>query len=125
MKKTTRLQESTPLALFVAQQVYRRRTALKMTQAELASRSGVTVETIARLERVLRARASANANPSLETLDAIATSLSCHAADLLDGRNKKASDPIVALVRNAKPATRRRIALVVEALLKDERRQRN
>ena len=44
-------------------------------RTELASRAGVTVETVARLERVLRGRASANANPSLETMERIASSL--------------------------------------------------
>lgn len=113
---------TTPLALFVADQIRRRRTARNLTQADLAAGAGVTVETVARLERVLRGRPSANANPSLETLERLASSLGCHAADLLDGRgaNKK-GDPIVTMIRCAKPATRRRIAFVVEALLKDEK----
>src|SRR5438552_2581317 len=54
-----------------------------MTQAELASRAGVTVETVARLERVLRGRASANANPSLETMERIASSLGVDVSDLV------------------------------------------
>lgn len=115
-------EEPSPLSVFVATQVLRRRQAQKLTQAELASRAGVTVESVARLERVLRGKASGNANPCLATLEAIAGSLGCHAADLLDGRNAtKGHDPLVTMVRLAKPATRRNLAVIVEALLKAER----
>lgn len=113
------------LALFMANQVRTRRTKTGMTQAELASRSGVTVETVARLERVLRGRASANANPSLETIERIAGALGCHAADLIDGRGvRTAGDPIIAMVRLAKPKTRLWIAAMVEGCLRTEKQQR-
>lgn len=114
---------ATPLQTFVAQQIKRRREAAKITQAALAVRAAVTVETIARLERVLRGKASANANPSLDTLERIASSLGCHAADLLDGRAQKGkADPIVAMLRSCRPETRRRIGAVAEALIRDERK---
>ncbi len=45
------------------------------TQASLAQQAGVTVETVARLERVVRGRASANSNPSLDTLVRLALAL--------------------------------------------------
>jgi transcriptional regulator with XRE-family HTH domain len=115
--------EPSPISLFVATQVLRRRTAKRLTQAALAARSGVTVESIARIERVLRGKSSAVANPCLKTLSAIAASLGCHAADLLDGRKEsKSHDPLVHMVRLAKPATRRNLAVIVEALLKAEKR---
>lgn len=124
--KTTVQKQSTQLGQFVAEQVLQRRTALKITQAELAGRAGLTVESIARVERVLRHRQSSNCNPTLETLESIAAALGCEVTDLLTGRaGKKASDPIAALARHAKPATRRRITLVIEALLRDERTAHN
>lgn len=49
----------------------------RLTQAELAGLASVTVETIARLERVVRDRSSANSNPSLATLVRIAQALGC------------------------------------------------
>jgi transcriptional regulator with XRE-family HTH domain len=127
MKKTPKqLIEASDLAVFLANQVRTRRTKAGMTQAELALRAGVTVETVARLERVLRARASANANPSLETMERIAGSLGCHAADLIDARSSKgaAPDPIVAMVKLAKPSTRIWIANMLEACLRSEKQQR-
>lgn len=120
-------QQRTELDLphFLAREVRTRRQLARLTQAELAARAGVTVETIARLERVLRGRASANANPSLDTMERIAGALGCHPADLIDGRRTKAgADPLVAMVRLARPATRVWIAAMVEACLRTERRQR-
>lgn len=120
----SRTSEPSPISLFVATQVLRRRKAKGLTQAGLAARAGVTVESIARLERVLRGKSSANANPCLETLAAIAASLGCHTADLLDGRKEsKSYDPLVQMVRLAKPATRRNLAVIVEALLRAEKRE--
>lgn len=113
------------LAVFMAEQVRALRTKAGLTQAELASRSGVTVETIARLERVLRGRASANANPSLETMGRIAGALGCHAADLIDTRGVRTTgDPIIAMVKLAKPKTRLWIAAMVEGCLRTEKQQR-
>jgi transcriptional regulator with XRE-family HTH domain len=119
--KTQKIEEPSPLSVFFATQVLRRRKAQKLTQAELATRAGLTVESIARAERVLRGKASAQSNPCLATIQAIAGSLGCHAADLLDGRNAKGHDPLITMVRLAKPATRRNLAVIVEALLKAER----
>ena len=92
-----------------------------MTQAELASRAGVTVETVARLERVLRGRASANANPSLETMERIASSLGVDVADLVSAsKTRPKDDRLNVVLRSASSAVRRRVLLVAEALIRDE-----
>lgn len=93
-----------------------------MTQAELASLAGVTVETVARLERVLRGRSSANSNPSLETLVRLATALGVEVAELLSvpGKPRPKEDRISVLLRSANPATRRRVLRVAEALVREE-----
>jgi transcriptional regulator with XRE-family HTH domain len=119
--KNQKTEEPSPLAVFFATQVLRRRKAQKLTQAELATRAGLTVESIARAERVLRRKASAQSNPCLATIEAIASSLGCHAADLLGGRNSQTADPLVAMVRMAKPATRKHLTVIVATLLKAER----
>lgn len=92
-----------------------------MTQAELASRAGVTVETVARLERVLRGRASANANPSLETMERIASSLGVDVSDLVSpSKARPKDDRLNVVLRGASGAVRRRVLLVAEALIRDE-----
>lgn len=93
-----------------------------MTQAELASRAGVTVETVARLERVLRGRSSANANPSLETLARLSEALGVEVTDLLvaPSRPKPKEDRITAVLRRASNATRQRVLRVAEALVRED-----
>jgi transcriptional regulator with XRE-family HTH domain len=92
-----------------------------MTQAELASRAGVTVETVARLERVLRGRASANANPSLETMERIASSLGVDVSDLVSpSKARPKDDRLNVVLRSASANVRRRVLLVAEALIRDE-----
>ncbi|RYZ03256.1 MAG: XRE family transcriptional regulator [Myxococcales bacterium] len=92
-----------------------------MTQAELASRAGVTVETVARLERVLRGRASANANPSLETMERIAASLGVDVSDLVSpSKARPKDDRLNVVLRSASTSVRRRVLLVAEALIRDE-----
>lgn len=106
----------------LAKRVQALRKRLGLTQAALASRAGVTVETVARLERVVRGRPSANSNPSLETLIRIAAALEVGPHELL------ASEPVVqrkghqleCLLDSASPASTRRILRVAEALLRDE-----
>ena len=90
-----------------------------MTQAELASRAGVTVETVARLERVLRGRSSANSNPSLETLARLGLALGVEVSELLSepGKLRPRDDRLFVVLRNATPATRRRVLRVAEALI--------
>ncbi len=97
-----------------------------MTQAELASRAGVTVETVARLERVLRGRSSANANPSLETMARLSAALGVEVADLLIPPTKplQRDDRIMRVLRGATPATRRRVLRVAEALVREDRANR-
>ena len=93
-----------------------------LTQAELASRAGVTVETVARLERVLRGRSSANSNPSLETLVRLASALGVEVSELLSepSRPRPKDDRISMILRTANPATRRRVLRVAEALVREE-----
>jgi transcriptional regulator with XRE-family HTH domain len=93
-----------------------------LTQAELAARAGVTVETVARLERVLRGRSSANSNPSLETLVRLAQALGVEVAELLSepSRPKQREDRISMILRTANPATRRRVLRVAEALVRED-----
>lgn len=61
------------------------RLAVGLTQAALANKAGVTVETVARIERVIRGRISGNTNPSLETLVRLAYALGIDAAGLIGG----------------------------------------
>jgi transcriptional regulator with XRE-family HTH domain len=94
-----------------------------LTQAELASRAGVTVETVARLERVLRGRLSANANPSLETMERIGTALGVEVAELLSAptKSKPRDDRLATVLRGVSAATRRRVIRVAEALVREDR----
>jgi transcriptional regulator with XRE-family HTH domain len=108
--------------MLMAERVRQLRVQAGMTQAELAARAGVTVETIARLERVLRGRSSANSNPSLETMERICGALGVEVADLLAPRSKlrPKDDRIAAVLRSASPATRQRILRVAEVLVREE-----
>lgn len=114
---------ATDLAVRLAEQVRRLRIQAGLTQAELAARAGVTVETIARLERVLRGRLSANANPSLETMERIGTALGVEVAELLSapGKQKPKDDRLASVLRGVSPATKRRVIRVAEALVRDDR----
>lgn len=110
------------IAIRLADRVRQLRLEAGVTQAELASRAGVTVETVARLERVLRGRSSANANPSLETLARLSGALGVEVADLLSAPSKPRpkEDRIGAILRGATPATRQRVLRIAEALVRDE-----
>ena len=114
---------ATDLAVRLAEQVRRMRIQAGLTQAELAARAGVTVETIARLERVLRGRLSANANPSLETMERIGTALGVEVAELLLApvKQKPQDDRLASVLRGVSAATRRRVIRVAEALVRDDR----
>lgn len=100
----------------------RLRLAAGLTQGELAARSTVTVETVARIERVVRGRASANSNPSLDTLVGIAQALGVEVVDLLAGQvtAKPRDDRLTLVLRTARPAVRRRALHVVEALVRED-----
>jgi transcriptional regulator with XRE-family HTH domain len=106
----------------LADHVKQLRLEAGLTQAELAARAGVTVETVARLERVLRGRSSANSNPSLETLVRLANALGVEVAELLSepSRPRPKDDRISMILRTANPATRRRVLRVAEALVREE-----
>jgi transcriptional regulator with XRE-family HTH domain len=112
------------IAIRLAERVRQLRIQSGQTQAELASRAGVTVETVARLERVLRGRSSANSNPSLETLARLAEALGVEVAELLATPSKgprPRDDRIGNLLRGASAATRRRVQRVAEALVREDR----
>lgn len=110
------------IALRLAERVRELRLQTGVTQAELAARAGVTVETVARLERVLRGRSSANANPSLETLGRLSAALGVEVAELLapPGRSRPRDDRLSAVLRDASSATRRRVLRIAEALVREE-----
>jgi transcriptional regulator with XRE-family HTH domain len=110
------------VVLKLATRVQQLRKNLGMTQAALASRAGVTVETVARLERVVRGRLSANSNPSLETLTRLAAALEVELHALLAPEPvvQKKNHQLSYLLEGASPAVTQRILRVAEALLRDE-----
>ena len=110
------------IAMRLAEQVLKLQVQAGMTQAELAARAGVTVETVARLERVLRGRSSANSNPSLETLARLSAALGVEVSELLSTpmKPKPRDDRLYVILRSATPATRRRVLRVAEALMREE-----
>jgi transcriptional regulator with XRE-family HTH domain len=117
-----RNQTLSDIANRLADHVKQLRLEAGLTQAELAARAGVTVETVARLERVLRGRSSANSNPSLETLVRLAGALGVEVSELLSepSRPRPKDDRISMILRTANPATRRRVLRVAEALVREE-----
>lgn len=80
------------------------------------------METVARLERVLRGRSSANSNPSLETLARLSAALGIEVSELLSlpSKPRPKDDRLFMVLRAATPATRRRVLRVAEALLREE-----
>lgn len=106
----------------LAERVQQLRKNLGMTQAALASRAGVTVETVARLERVVRGRLSANSNPSLETLARLSLALEVELHELLgpEAAVQKKNSQLTYMLDGASPIMMRRITRVVEALLREE-----
>jgi transcriptional regulator with XRE-family HTH domain len=112
----------TDISFVMAEKVLQLRTENKMTQAELARRADVTVETIARLERVLRGKASANANPSLETLDNIARALGVRPESLITPGKKPTSskeDRLDVLIDRLPTKIRPKVYRVLQAVVKD------
>jgi transcriptional regulator with XRE-family HTH domain len=103
---------ATDLAIRLAEQVRRLRIQAGLTQAELAARAGV-----------LRGRLSANANPSLETMERIGTALGVEVAELLSvpGKQKPRDDRLASVLRGVSAATKRRVIRVAEALVRDDR----
>jgi transcriptional regulator with XRE-family HTH domain len=110
------------VALRLAERVRQLRQKSGLTQASLASRAGVTVETVARLERVIRGRDSANFNPSLDTLLRLSAALGVDVCDLLASKapQRQRDDRLSVLMRRANPAAVQRMLRVAEVLLSDE-----
>ncbi len=115
-----------PLAIRLAERVHELRKSQKLTQATLASRAGVTVETVARLERVLRGRDSANSNPSLDTLSRLSAALGVELHELLAPRfePRPKSDALQSLLDGADPTVAKRVLRVAEVLLREETPER-
>jgi transcriptional regulator with XRE-family HTH domain len=111
-----------PLAFRLAERVRQIRKRLKLTQATLAARAGVTVETVARLERVLRGRSSANSNPSLDTLSRLSSALGVELHELLAPRFEphQKTDALGNLLEGANPIIVQRVLRVAEALVREE-----
>lgn len=110
------------VALRLAERVRQLRQKCGLTQASLASRAGVTVETVARLERVIRGRDSANFNPSLDTLLRLSAALGVDVCDLLATKAppRQRDDRLSVLMRRANPAAIQRMLRVAEVLLSDD-----
>lgn len=110
------------VVLGLAKRVQLLRKNLLLTQAALANRAGVTVETVARLERVVRGRASANSNPSLETLSRLAIALEVELHELLAPAPvvQRKSNQLSYLLENASPAFTQRLLRIAEALFHEE-----
>jgi len=77
---------------------------------------------VARLERVVRGRLSANSNPSLDTLTRLAIALEVELHELLAPElvAQRKNHQLTYLLEGASPAFTRRILSVAEALLRDE-----
>jgi transcriptional regulator with XRE-family HTH domain len=110
------------LILSLAGRIQMLRKNLGMTQATLARRAGVTVETVARLERVTRARISANSNPSLETMARLAIALEVEVHELLAPQPvvQRKNDQFSYMLANASPAFTQRLLRVAEVLFQEE-----
>jgi transcriptional regulator with XRE-family HTH domain len=110
------------VAMRLAARVRERRIDAGLTQAELALRAGVTVETVSRLERLLHGRPSPGSNPTLETLARLSEALGVEITELLANRSGPDSylDKLSASLRQATPAARRRVLRVAEALLHED-----
>ncbi|HEY5958784.1 MAG TPA: helix-turn-helix transcriptional regulator [Polyangiaceae bacterium] len=110
------------VVLRLAKRVQQLRKNLGMTQATLASRAGVTVETVARLERVVRGRLSANSNPSLETLARLAVALEVELHELLapEPVAQRKQHQLGYLLEGASPVVTQRILRVAEVLLHED-----
>lgn len=120
--------EVSEVALRLAERVKELRLEAGLTQADLAAHAGITVETVARLERVVRGRPSANANPSLDTLIRLSIALGVEVSDLLGaGRPRRRPtaerDALGNLLVGADANTRRRVLRVAQVLLDEEGRR--
>ncbi len=110
------------LVVRVATQFKKYREKAGMTQAQVAQKAGITVESVARLERVLRGRPSANANPSLETLGRLCYAIGIEPLDLLreGGIKIPTSDRLDKALMRATQAVRNTLAVLAEALIADD-----
>lgn len=110
------------LAQNVSTQFKKYREKAGLTQAAVASKAGVTVETVARLERVPRGRSSANANPTLDTLAALAFAVGVDPMALLreGGVVPQQTDRLDQALRRASQPVRNTLAVIAEALIADK-----
>jgi transcriptional regulator with XRE-family HTH domain len=98
------------------------RLSAGLTQAALGQRARVTAETVARLERVVRHRPSANVNPSLDTLVRLATALSVDVSELLRPSEApaKRNNGLASLLAGVSPETCDRVLRVAEVLVRED-----
>ena len=77
---------------------------------------------MARLERVIRGRDSANFNPSLDTLLRLSAALGVDVCDLLASKapQRQRDDRLSVLMRRANPTSVQRMLRVAEVLLAEE-----
>src|SRR5918912_3248070 len=90
MAKRTRGPQS--VAAAIAHNVRRRRDAAGLSHAELAALAGTSKGTVTAVE-------SGRANPTVDTVHALAAALGCSIGDLLDG----SPDPMTTLSRGTDP----------------------
>lgn len=116
--------DQTALAKHVATQFKKYREKAGLTQAQVAQKAGVTVETCARLERVLRGRPSANANPSLETLARLAYAIGIEPMAFFRDIIKlpEVDDSLAGVLMYASPSVRELLAVIGKALIAREHR---
>ncbi len=105
--------------LRLAQQIKQLRKTRGLTQLELAKQAGVTSETVARVERVLRGAKSADFNPSLDTLLRLSDALHVELSALLasEAPQRHCNDRLVRLLRQARPEAVQMVVRVAEVLL--------
>jgi transcriptional regulator with XRE-family HTH domain len=98
------------------------RLSAGLTQAALGQRARVTAETVARLERVVRHRPSANVNPSLDTLVRLATALSVDVSELLRTSEAPArrNNGLASILAGVSPETCDRVLRVAEVLVRED-----
>lgn len=107
------------VSLRLAEKIRQLRIKGGLTQASLARQAGTTVETISRVERVIRGTKSADFNPTFDTLLRLSEALGVEVSELLEGKAQQLprNDHLRRLLRRASPERVERVLRVAEALL--------
>lgn len=106
------------LSRTVSSRLRKRRSELKLSQAALAERVGVSVELVSRIER-------GRCLPSIGTLVGLCDALSVSPNELLgyEARPERDADRLAAMLRAMSPGQRREVERIAEALASYERRK--